>query len=95
MLTFFLPPMRTNNDAVFRIRYIEDINRRIFQLVYLSNFTFQDCESMTSLELKWFYSELRRTKDAEREAQEEAMRKAKEARQTKSVNSTHRPVKRR
>lgn len=95
MATFFLPPLRTNEDAIYRVRSIEDINKRIFHLVYYGHFSFEDCENMTSVELKWFYNELRMTKEAEQKAHEDAIKSANEARkaaQQAHNNQPRRPI---
>lgn len=70
----------TDQDAQYRVSYIERINNSIFDLVYYGKFSFEDCENMTSVELKWFHKKLVETKDAENKAKEDAMKQAAEAR---------------
>lgn len=92
-MTFFLPPLRTDEDAEFRLRFIENINTQIFYLVYHGHFNYRDCESMTSVELRWFYHKLLEQKEAENKAQEEALQAAKEARQAANdAQNYRRPI---
>lgn len=37
---------------------LNEINTQILYMVYYGHFSFSDCESMTSQELRWFYEGL-------------------------------------
>lgn len=72
--------MRTDEDAFNRMNHLDSINNQIFDLVYYGKFSFEDCESMTSLELKWFHNKLVEVKTSEIEAKEKAIKSAQQAR---------------
>ena len=78
--------MRTDEDAQYRVNHIDQINQQIFELVYYGRFSFQDCEEMTSIELKWFHTKLIEVKNAENKAKQDAIDSAKRAREAAKNN---------
>lgn len=90
-MNFFLPSIKTEDDASYRIEVLEKINTKIFSLVYYGRFSYEGCESMTSAELNWFYTKLLETKDAENKAREDAIKSIKRSKRTaKSLPSRRR-----
>ena len=68
LLTFFLPSDETEAGIAYRVGMLQNLNMQILFMVKYGNFTYTDCESMTSQEFRIFYEGLLEIQRKEAEA---------------------------